>query len=270
VLCDAHVYLTTEFFFIFFLAFFLKKIESINVKLTNLKIKGIEKNSSSWHDIKLLDKIFKIFIEDFQNEDKFIIDFEFFRLKQEVARNFYEVYIENRKFSLKQNVNKLYKYLKNRKESEDKKHHIYYIGETYGELPYKSETYFKDIHNKNVAIDLTKKDDKELINYAIVKLKIEDDFISFKLNKFIVFLYDYDLISDDVYNKYIYGTTDKKVISFSKFGLNISLITKLEKDNQIINLSFDSSNNLRANQLFRLYLQKLSDFKRFEIERFIN
>lgn len=234
------------------------------------KLREIESSSSSWHDTKLLDKIFKIFIEDFENDDKFIIDFEFFRLRQEVARNFYEVYIENRKYSLKQNVNKLYKYLKSRKESDDKEHHLYYIGETYGELPYKSEIYFKDIHNKNVAIDLAQKNDKELINYAIVKLKIEDDFISFKLNKFIVFLYDYELISDDVYNKYVYGTTDKKIISFSKFGLNISLISRLEKDNQIVNLSFDSNNNLRANKSFRLYLNTLSDFKRFEIERFIN
>ncbi|MDQ6471398.1 DEAD/DEAH box helicase [Flavobacterium sp. LHD-80] len=234
------------------------------------KLKGIDANSEDWQATKLLDKIFKIFIEDFVDDDKFIIDFEFFRLQQQVARDFYDVYIENRKYSLKQNINKLHQYLKGRRESNDKKHHIYYIGETYGELPYKSSTYFRDIYNKNVAIDLTEKNDKELINYAIVKLKIEDDFISFKLNKFIVFLYDYELISEDIYNKYIYGTVDKEVISFSKFGLNISLISRLRKDNQMINLSFDSSNNLMANNDFKLYLSTLNDFKRFEIERFIS
>lgn len=234
------------------------------------KLREIIIDNPNWHEIKLLDKIFKIFIEDFVDDEKFIIDFEFFRLQQQVARDFYDIYIENRKYSLKQNINKLHKYLKGRKESDDKKHHIYYIGETYGELPYKSSKYFKDIHNKNVAIDLTEKNDKELINYAIVKLKIEDDFISFKLNKFIVFLYDYNLISEDVYNKYVYGTIDKEIISYSKFGLNISLISRLKKDNQMINLNFDSSNNLRANTNFRLYLTTLNDFNRFEIERFIN
>ncbi|WP_041251931.1 hypothetical protein [Flavobacterium indicum] len=171
---------------------------------------------------------------------------------------------------MKENVNHLFKYLKARKESRDKKHHIYYIGTTYGEIPYKSKKYFKDIHNKNVAIDLTKLTDKQLINYAIVKLKIEDDFISFKLNKFIVFLYDYKLISEETYHLYVYGTTDKKIISFTKFGLNISLINKLKSENQLNNLRFDMNNNLKANLEFKKYLNTLNDFKRFEIERFIS
>lgn len=242
-------------------------------KLTNLLIKklnSIKLKNEKWSETTLLDKIFQIFIEDFVDEEKFIVDFEFSRLEQQVARDFYERYIENRKHSLKENVNHLYKYLKARKESEHKKHHIYYIGTTYGEIPYKSKKYFKDIHNKNVAIDLTKLTDKQLINYAIVKLKIEDDFISFKLNKFIVFLYDYNLISEEIYNQYIYGTTDKEIINYTKFGLNISLINRLKSENQLNNLSFDANNNLKANFSFRTYLNTLNDFKRFEIERFIS
>lgn len=242
-----------------------KLTDKLNKILNSKKVKN-----SDWNETQLLDKIFKIFIEDFVNEDKFIVDFEFARLEQQVARDFYEKYIENRKYSLKENVNRLFKYLKGRKESTDKKHHIYYIGTTYGEIPYKSDKYFKDIHNKNVAIDLTTLTDKQLINYAIVKLKIEDDFISFKLNKFIVFLYDYNLISEEIYHQYVYGTTDKKIISFTKFGLNISLINRLKTENQLNNLSFDANNNLKANASFKTYLKTLNDFKRFEIERFIS
>jgi hypothetical protein len=48
---------------------------------------------------------------------------------------------------------------------------------------------------------------------AIVKLKIEDDFVSFQLNKFITMMYDYKLIDEDEYNLQIYGT---KNISKSK------------------------------------------------------
>lgn len=242
-----------------------KLTEKLQKKLNSNMIK-----KSDWDEIRLLDKIFKIFIEDFVDEEKFIVDFEFARLEQKVARDFYEKYIENRKYSLKENVNHLFKYLKSRKESDDKKHHIYYIGTTYGEIPYKSDKYFKDIHNKNVAVDLSELSDKQLINYAIVKLKIEDDFISFKLNKFIVFLYDYGLISESTYNQYVYGTTDKEIINFTKFGLNISLINRLKTENQLDNLSFDKNNNLRANESFKTYLKTLNDFKRFEIERFIN
>ncbi|CAM4345054.1 DEAD/DEAH box helicase [Flavobacterium terrigena] len=239
-------------------------------KLLSKKLNSNKFKSSDWNDVKLLDKIYKVFIEDFTKEEKFLVDFEFGRLEQQIARDFYEKYIENRKYSLRENVNHLFKYLKGRKESTDKKHHIYYIGTTYGEIPYKSDKYFKDIHNKNVAIDLTKLTDKQLINYAIVKLKIEDDFISFKLNKFIVFLYDYNLISEDIYHQYVYGTNDKKIISFTKFGLNISLINRIKAKNQLQNLSFDANNNLKANASFKTYLKTLNDFKRFEIERFIS
>ncbi|WP_051149651.1 DEAD/DEAH box helicase [Flavobacterium indicum] len=69
-------------------------------KLTKLLLKKLNSSAlknSEWEKIKILDKIFKIFIEDYVNEDKFIIDFEFARLEQQVARDFYERYIENRK-----------------------------------------------------------------------------------------------------------------------------------------------------------------------------
>ena len=104
----------------------------------------------------------------------------------------------------------------------------------------------------------------------VVKLKMEDDFISFKLNKFIVMLHDYELISDDDYNKYIYGTTDQKKIGLTKIGLSVSLISRLEKDDQLKYLRFDSANNLIASKEFNQYKDNANDFYRFEIERFIN
>lgn len=48
-------------------------------------------------------------------------------------------------------------------------------------------------------VDLAKyKDDSnKLINLAIVKLQMEDNFISYKLNKFVEMMYDYKLINDE-------------------------------------------------------------------------
>ncbi|MFL0120275.1 hypothetical protein V2611_00585, partial [Tenacibaculum maritimum] len=90
------------------------------------------------------------------------------------------------------------------------------------------------------------------------------------LNKFIIFLYDFNLITQEEYHEYVYGTTDIKKIAMTKFGLNISLITRLEEDKQIKNLEMDDNNNLRANKKFKKYLNQLNDFHRFEIERFLN
>ena len=95
-------------------------------------------------------------------------------------------------------------------------------------------------------------------------------FISFKLNKFIVIIYDYKLISSDEYNLFVYGTTDKEKIALTKYGLNINLVNRLEKDNQLINLKFDEFNNLKANLKFKEYLNRINDFQRFEITRYIS
>lgn len=226
-------------------------------------------SGSAWENTNLIDKVFQVFIQDYTNNKDFFKDFEFYRLKELLARNYYNRFLQNRKKSLKENVTVLFNYLKMRKKTSDNERYIFYIGTSYGEIKYQSDQYFDDINNSNVAIDLRKKTDEELINYAIVKLKMEDEFISFKLNKFIVFLYDFKLISQDEYHNYIYGTTDQKKISLTKFGLGINLIERLTKDNQINNLKFDQNNNLISNDLFREYLSNLNEFQKFEIERFI-
>ncbi|WP_050813323.1 hypothetical protein [Aquimarina agarivorans] len=223
-----------------------------------------------WNEKNIIDKIFILFIKDFSEIDNFMVDYEFFRLKEESARNYYNTHIENRKKSLKENIQIIFNYLKSRKISRNPKDHIYYIGTTYGEEIYQSKKYFNELNNYKVAINLKDKNDEELINYAIVKLKIEDDFISFKLNKFIVFLYDFNIISKDEYNEYVYGTTNEEKIELTKFGLTIGLIDRLTKDKQLENLKFDQNNNLTSNEDFQEYLNTLNDFQRFEIERFLS
>lgn len=226
-----------------------------------------------WKEISILDKIYFLFIKDYEKKDNFFEDFEFFRLKEEKARNYYHTHIKNRKKSLKENIQILFNYLKQRRDSENSSDHIFYIGSAYGEIKFRSDKYFNELQNYKVAINLRgdkPKTDEELINYAIVKLKIEDDFISFKLNKFIVFLYDYNIISKDEYHEYVYGTTDETKIELTKFGLSIGLIDRLQKDDQLKNLSFDENNNLVSNEDFKNYLLDQNDFQRFEIERFLN
>ncbi len=41
------------------------------------------------------------------------------------------------------------------------------------------------------------------------------------INKFIVFLYDFKIITKDEYNEFIYGTTDEDKIELTKYGLTI-------------------------------------------------
>jgi len=220
------------------------------------------KKIDEWRGESVMDKIAYIFIDDVEN----ISDFSFKRLKDKEARNYYENYILiGQKKSLNENIDSQYKYFKTKVFSREPR---LYIGSSYGEESRESSYYPES--KLRVYIDLSKKSDAELINLAIVKIKIEEDFISFKLNKFILMMYDYDLISEDEYNIYVYGTMDKKKINLTRYGLSISLISRLEKDEQLKNLSFDEFNNLVGNEALNEFKNNIDDFYRFEINRYLN
>ena len=217
----------------------------------------------SWTDASMMEKIEYLFLRDIDNT---IVDFEIRRLSNAEARNYYESHILiAQKKALNENINSQVQYFKEKSNSQNSK---LYFGRSYGEEPYTTESY-PNPANK-IYIDLAKKNDKQLANLSVIKLKMEDDFVSFKINKFIVMLFDYDLITTDEYNRYIYGTTDEKKIQLTKYGLTVSMISRLEQDGQLVNLEFDEFNNLRTTPAFEEFLLTVNDFYRFEIRRYID
>jgi hypothetical protein len=219
-------------------------------------------NDESWTSLNMLEKIYSIFVQNISE----ISDNEIKRLEKETARNYYENHILiSQKKSLNENIISQHEYFKKKASTDNP---FLYVGKSYGEkkYPYESDSFSFDL----IYVDLSIKTDQELVNLAIVKLKLEDDFISFKLNKFIVMLYDFGLISKEDYHIYIYGTIDVKKIELNKYGLNIGLISRLQNDDQIKNLYFDEFNNLKASEKFIEYLNTLNDFQSFEIKRFID
>ncbi|MDD3225276.1 MAG: DEAD/DEAH box helicase [Clostridium sp.] len=222
-------------------------------------IEKIKRDRDNWSKLNIIDKIYVLFI----NNMECIKDFEFDRLKNAEARKFYNgfIYYSNNR-TLKENVNELVRYFHEKaKRGED-----LYIGESYGEKAKETDSY-KD--GKKVYVDLMNKSYEDKVNLAIVKIKIEEDFIGYKLNKFIQMMKDYELISEEEYNSCIYGTNDKKKISLIKLGLSKSLILRLEKDKQINNIYLDKNNNLKANSQFLIYKDTLSNFIKFEVDRIL-
>ena len=216
----------------------------------------------SWTSASMMKKIEYVFLRDIEN----VSDFEVSRLSSSEARNYYENHILiAQKKALNENINSQVQYFKERAQSDDSK---LYFGLSYGEEPRETGAYPNA--SENAYVDLANKTEKELVNLAVVKLKMEDDFVGFKLNKFIVMLFDYDLISVAEYNRYIYGTTDERKIQLTKYGLSVSMIARLEADGQLDNLQFDDYNNLRATPAFEDYLLKVNDFYRFEIRRYVD
>ena len=222
------------------------------------EVGGEDCNLTSWGEMPMMDKIEYLFIDNI--DAVLIVDFEIDRLRHQKTRKYYENFILlSRRKSLKENVVSQFEYFNIKKESENKK---LYVGSAYGEESYDNESF-----GKNVYVDLNKKNDAELINLAVVKIKMEEDFVSFKLNKLIVMMHDFNLISDDEYNSYIYGTTDQNKINLSKYGLSVSLITRLENKDQLKNISFDQFNNLKGNVEFDAFMSSIDDFFRFELNR---
>lgn len=233
-------------------------IESVFRNIRRIKLNNLLGEDINWSEFSMLEKINFLFVEGIASID----DYEIKRLEYKEARNYYENFIlVGRKKSLKENITSQFEFFKKKANSVEPR---MYFGGAYGE-----EDYYQEGRNK-VFVNLKGKSDRKLINLAVVKLKMEEDFISFKLNKLIVMLYDYSLIDTEDYNLYIYGTTDENKIAMTKYGLNISLISRLTEDGQLKNLSFDIYNNLVANDMFMKFINNVDDFYRFEVSRFLN
>lgn len=241
---------------------FYSDLSEVIPRLTSLFTSISGDLSEQWSSFNMLDKIEYAFLRGVDS----ITDFEVRRLRSLEAREYYENHILiAQKQSLNENILSQVSYFENRAQTDDRQ---LYIGHSYGEITRASDNY-QDTQQA-VYVDLSGKSRKELVNLALVKLKMEDDFISFKINKFIVMLYDYDAITTDEYNLYIYGTTDTRKIKLTKYGLSVSMVSKLELAGQLENLGFDENNNLTANEEFMDYLSTLDDFYQFELRRYIN
>ncbi|WP_078596317.1 DEAD/DEAH box helicase [Evansella clarkii] len=222
---------------------------------------GFREFIKNWSNMDLIDKIYCIFIYGLED---YVTDYEFYRLKYIESRNFYKMHILNsRKKSLKENIESTYTYFKRRAKSNNS---LFFMGESYGEVVNENNRY---ISPKRVYVDLSKKTDVEIINLAIVKLKLEDNFVDHKLNKLIIALFDYNLITEDSYYLAIYGTKDLKKIEFIKTGLSLNLINQLQKDDQLANITFDDKNNIQTNEEFKEYKKRISGLYRFELDKYL-
>lgn len=219
------------------------------------------KSLSEWPDVRIIDKIYEIFIKEIED----VIDFEVSRLDYIETRNYYDIFlISRREKSLKEKILSQYNYFRKRIEEGQSE---FYIGESYGEIAKETNNYTG--RKYEVYVDLSKKTHEQLINLAIVKIKLEEDFVSFKIHKFLQVMLYYDIISQEEYNITIYGTNSRKKLLLIKTGLSLNLISKLAKDGQLVNLFLDKNNNISYNQSFKDYKRTLDDFYKFELEKYM-
>lgn len=213
---------------------------------------------------KIVSLIYLYFIK---GEEKNIKDKEFLRLQNGSARNvyWYLIYValsQSYKERIKNTLNRIYK-----DESTMRDDNLFYIG--------KSRTTFleQDYEQRgpDVYVDLRKTSHKEKVNIAIAKEKVEEDFISFKLSKFISLLLDLNIVPKEEYNKSVYGTNNEVEISLAKFGFTPNLIRLIREHKQLDNIEFDKIGNIEIKNKdnFDLFLQTLNELDRFQIQKLI-
>ena len=104
-------------------------------------IKQMKQDNQKWNNMTILEKLNYLFIKDISN----INDFSLNRLEAKEARNYYERFINRmHKYSLKENINDIFKFFKNTPNKE------YYIGSSYGDFAKQTSSY-QDSHYKSIC-----------------------------------------------------------------------------------------------------------------------
>lgn len=218
------------------------------------------KTNSDWFGLDIIDKIFIFFIDDM---GEYIADKNLLRLNKEKARNFYRMFNEHKhKFNINQNLRYMLRYFYSIRNSYAGKN--FYVGASYGEFSITDNSFLKNY------IDLSTKNEKELVNIALIKIKIESDFLSFILYKFANVLYDIELISEDEYNLFIYGSVSKETNDYIRLGLSSNIVSSLERNDQLKNLSLEKNGVIRPNKKFMDFFENQDDLFKFELSKFIN
>lgn len=229
-------------------------------------IPSIIKNFENISDKKdVISTIYEVFIMNIEDQIK---DYEIERLKNEKARNYYKNYIDLvQLLSLKDKIINTLNYFETKAKDINDSH--LFIGSSFGEVINPSPKYKNYEYLKEVYINLRGKSRQQLANISLVKIKLEEDFVSFKLKKLITFLYDFELITKEAYFLAVYGTVNEEVINLTRIGLGPSVTKMLKENNQIENISFDQNGNLISNDTFKTFLANQSELFKFEINKFI-
>ena len=171
---------------------------------------SVEELRNSTNTYNIVQMIYKIFV---QNINFFSAMNDLQRLKYEKTQNFYLMFLawKGDNVSYNEMINKMLNYWK-----ETNLEYLY-LGSKWGEC--------KRSNRDKIAnyVRLYSKSDKDKANYAIKKIKIENDFVEYSLMKYIEILYKLALISQDEFNKIKYGTTNEIQIYFQMEGLSNEL-----------------------------------------------
>lgn len=141
-----------------------------------------------------------------------------------------------------------------------------YVGSQFGEVPYVTESY-SGIQKVYIDLRSHRGETDFLYNVAILKLQIDEDFISYEITLLLNTLKEFEIISEEQFNYFLYGTLDKSELNILKLGISKNMYKILKNDDQIINIEFDTYGNARANEKLLQYIKMKNGIEKFELEQ---
>ncbi len=181
----------------------------------------------------LLELLHNLFIKDVRYADQ---EEEFLRLRNPAARNFYTMVVDwkMRGATFKEMINSYMQYWQRKLESaQSEEDYKVYVGHSWGDTKLSPDDFLENY------IDLRERNREQKINLAIVKIKDEQDFIDYKLMKFVDVMNDLELLEARFYDHLKYGSSDQKVICLLKNGISIDLAKCLLNRKYMDYLHFD-------------------------------
>ena len=157
------------------------------------------------------------------------------------------------------------KYFLNYFKYYEENHMKFYIGTSFGEECFVSDYY---LGTRLAYVDLKNKTYGQKVNLAVIKSELEDNFISYKLAKFVKALLDLDLLSDEVYYSFVYNSMDKKIIELMNAGFSYHLLSFVLKNNLQDEIAISNA-GIKVTDRFMEVFQKQDDFIRFEISKML-
>ena len=164
----------------------------------------------------LLDIIVEIFLEGVDLPDGDDLG----RIRDtEGARRFYAMFLDwrSRNEPFRRMISHFVRYWSNLTDE------YVYVGHRWGEVRYGGG--FRELF-----IQMRTKTRAQLVNLAVVKIKEEQDFVDFRLLKYIEILFALELMSDGLYFRIKYGTDDEYLITLLRNGFSPELSRLVKED----------------------------------------
>jgi hypothetical protein len=200
----------------------------------------------------ILEMIVAIFLPHAENSD-------LRRLKSPGGRSFYAHFINRRmeNTSMGEMIASFMAYWRKIEETEP----LVYAGSKWGDEVREGYIY-------PVWTNIKKKTDPQRINFAIVRIKEEQDFFDNHILKFIDVLFAFELVEEDAYQRLKFGTSDLKKIALMRTGFSPGLSSLLiSKYPGLVSIHAKSGEALVDRSILeRARADKVNDILRFELE----